>query len=148
MMPKIYEFVKGLGLKGKTLDVGSMNINGCVRDLFPDYIGLDMRPGQNVDIVAVASKMPFADGEFDNVVCLEMLEHDASPFESIREMRRVLKVGGSLVIAVPSYGFPRHDFPSDYWRFSTDGVGVLLAGMDDIKVSGDTDHAYAIARNR
>jgi hypothetical protein len=34
MTKEVYEFVKGLGLSGKVLDVGCMDINGSVRDLF------------------------------------------------------------------------------------------------------------------
>lgn len=148
MTPAVYEFVKGLGLTGKTLDVGSMNINGCVRDLFTDYVGSDMRPGPNVDVVGMANALPFADAAFDNVVCLEMLEHDIDPFGSVKEMRRVLKGWGDLVITVPGIGFPRHDYPSDYWRFTGDGVRVLMAGMDKINVKEDSDHVYAAAINK
>ena len=34
------------------LDVGSMDVNGTYRDLFSgcEYIGIDIRPGENVDL--------------------------------------------------------------------------------------------------
>lgn len=148
MTPAVHEFVKGLGLAGMTLDVGSMNINGCVRALFPLYCGLDMRSGANVDVVGVSNAMPFDDKAFDNVLCLEMLEHDADPFGSVKEMRRVLKPGGTLVITTPGIGFPRHDYPCDYWRFTGDGVRVLMDGMNEINIKEDSDHVYAIAKNK
>ena len=89
MNDAVMSFVRELKLVGKCLDVGSYDVNGCVRCLFTDYIGLDMRPGPNVDIVAMASSIHFGDDLFDVVTCLEMLEHDRNPFGSVREMRRV-----------------------------------------------------------
>ena len=135
MTQEVMDYVKGLNLKGKCLDVGSFNVNGCVREFFPEYyIGLDMRPGPNVDIVAQANALPFLNGIFDVVTCLEMLEHDRDMFGSIREMKRVLKPGGALVLTVPGIGFPKHDYPSDYWRITGDGLRVLFDGMERVEI--------------
>jgi len=122
MTNEVMNFVRSLNLKGKCLDVGSYNVNGCVRELFADYTGLDARPGPNVDVVAWANNIPFPDSTFDVVTCLEMLEHDPDPFSSVREMKRVLKPDGKLVLTVPGIGFPRHDYPNDYWRMTKDGL--------------------------
>lgn len=135
MTPNVFNFVKSLNLTGKTLDVGAYNVNGCVRELFNDYIGFDMRPGPNVDDVGVSWYMPYSNNVFDNVVCLEMLEHDAAFWKSIKEMSRVLVPGGKLVITVPGIGFPRHDYPSDYWRFTGDAIKLLLSEYcEDVNV--------------
>jgi len=148
MTPEVYEFVKKQGLTGKTLDIGSFNVNGDVRDLFPDYIGMDSRTGPNVDVVANAHGIPFECQTFDNVVCLEMLEHDQNPFMTISEIWRVLKLGGSVIVTVPGIGFPRHDYPSDYWRFTGDGFRVLFGIFTDIKTIEDNDHVFGIAKKR
>ena len=57
-------------LAGKdTLEVGSYNVNGTVRDLFNGpYVGLDMRKGPGVNVVADSYDMPFPDGRFEVVV--------------------------------------------------------------------------------
>jgi SAM-dependent methyltransferase len=144
MTPEVKEFVRSLGLAGKCLDVGAFNVNGCVRDLFTDYIGLDMREGPNVDVVAQANALPFPDAFFDVVTCLEMLEHDRDPFGSVREMRRVMRPGGALVLTVPNIGFPRHDYPSDYWRMTGDGLRVLLEGMERVDVRETHTHSFGI----
>ena len=49
-----------------------------------------------------ATNFPFADGQFDCVVAIDVLEHlsDDQPF--LAEMRRVLKVGGTAVVTVPN----------------------------------------------
>lgn len=53
---------------------------------------------------ATIEALPFQDGQFDAVVCLEVLEHLADERQAIGELRRVLKVGGELVLSVPHRG--------------------------------------------
>lgn len=130
MTPEVYEWVKYIkeleNLNGKVLDVGSLNITGCVRDLFDDYTGLDMKAGENVDIVANAHDLPFENETFDVVCCLEMLEHDSNFYQTIDEIYRVLKPGGYLLLTARANGYELHDFPHDYWRFNEDGFRLLL----------------------
>ena len=63
MTREVMEFVSGLGLEGRCLDVGSYDVNGSVRGLFvrarSGYVGVDMRNGPNVDVVAVSDALPF-----------------------------------------------------------------------------------------
>ncbi len=42
--------------------------------------------------------MPFADGEFDAVICIEALEHVVQIEEGVQELTRVLAEGGTLVV--------------------------------------------------
>lgn len=55
---------------------------------------------------AVAERLPFPDGTFDCVTCLEVLEHlpEKNWSSAIEEMRRVLKPGAVLVVTVPHAG--------------------------------------------
>jgi len=46
--------------------------------------------------------LPFADGTFDTVVCSEILEHIFSPDLLLREILRVLKPGGRVILTVPN----------------------------------------------
>lgn len=46
--------------------------------------------------------LPFADGEFDGVVCVNALYAMANPSQFIMECRRVLKTEGKLVLVTPS----------------------------------------------
>ena len=48
--------------------------------------------------------LPFADGSFDVVVCLNVLEHVADTQRLMSETRRVLRPGASIAIAVPDHG--------------------------------------------
>jgi ubiquinone/menaquinone biosynthesis C-methylase UbiE len=49
------------------------------------------------------NSLPFADEFFDCVICSEVLEHVYQHHEALRELIRVLKPRGSLVISVPRY---------------------------------------------
>jgi methionine biosynthesis protein MetW len=46
--------------------------------------------------------LPFPDGYFDGVTMLAVLEHIFDPYTVIREVYRVLRLGGELVIDVPN----------------------------------------------
>jgi ubiquinone/menaquinone biosynthesis C-methylase UbiE len=52
--------------------------------------------------VGVAERLPFMDGEFDIVSCLGSLEHFSDPTQAVREMRRVTRPAGRLLIGVPN----------------------------------------------
>jgi len=130
----VMKWIQSLGLTGKTLDVGSLNVCGCVRRFFKDYTGLDMRPGRNVDIVANAHAIPFPDETFDTVVCLEMLEHDSAPWLTLPELARVTKPGGIVAVTARGIHHPKHNFPSDYWRFTVEGLRVLLGDVAGLEV--------------
>lgn len=54
---------------------------------------------------ADVTKLPFADGCFDAVICAEVLEHIPENRAAVAEMLRVLKPGGDLVVTVPRF-FP------------------------------------------
>jgi len=123
-----------------TLEVGSLDVNGSVRRFFSgSYIGLDMRAGPGVDVVGTADALPFVASRFDCVVSTEMLEHDPSPWHSLREMGRVLKPGGHLLITTRGNGFGEHNEPSDYWRFMPASGPLLLelASCDVLRVETD-----------
>lgn len=60
------------------------------------------RPGIRFIAADFNETSPFEDGSFDCVTCLEMIEHVENPFALLRELYRVLKPGGTLVISTPN----------------------------------------------
>ena len=127
-----------------TLEVGSLDVNGSVRPFFSGpYMGVDMRPGPGVDEVADAADLPFPDWSFQVVVCTEMLEHDPAFWRSLPEMARVLTPDGVLILTARGIGFPPHDHPSDFWRFTPDAFALLfdLAGLTPVEITADPDPA-------
>jgi SAM-dependent methyltransferase len=110
------------------LEIGSMNVNGSLRDFCPAgsrYVGVDLAPGAGVDVVVQRiSQLPFGADVFDAVVTSSCFEHDMMFWVTFLEICRVLKPGGYLYINAPSKG-EYHRYPIDAWRFFPD-AGVAL----------------------
>ena len=66
-------------------------------------------------LLSDASRLPFKDNSFDSVVSLECIEHVREPEAVLGEIRRVLKVGGPLVLSTPNrrIASPLRRQPSD-----------------------------------
>jgi SAM-dependent methyltransferase len=86
-------------------------------------------------VVGPLETMPFEDGRFDSVLCNAVLEHVADAEESIRELARVVKPGGHIVVAVP-FLQPFHACPTDFRRYTSDGLEALgrKAGLQTVCV--------------
>jgi hypothetical protein len=52
-------------------------------------------------------------------------------------MKRVLAPGGLLLITTRSPGFPQHDHPSDYWRFTREDALEIFSDMEEVEVIED-----------
>jgi len=51
-------------------------------------------------------KLPYKDRSFDFIICSEVLEHLAKDTQALRELQRLLKKGGTLVVTVPNKHYP------------------------------------------
>lgn len=66
-------------------------------------------------LVAAAEAIPYADNLFDTILSHEVLEHVQDDRAAVREMVRVLKPGGRIVIFVPNRWYP-FETHGHYWR--------------------------------
>ena len=150
MTKQIRDWIRGIKESlvvnpGRVLEIGSLDVNGEVREFFPDaneYIGIDMQKGAGVDIVINAHdiKKRFGENSFDTVVCLEMLEHDNAFWLTLRNIKWVLKKGGFFICSTPTINFPFHPYPKDYWRFTKEAYSdVIFKGYDLVKIDGVVD---------
>lgn len=55
--------------------------------------------------MSAIERLPFADGTFDIVTAMDVLEHTDDDLAALAELRRVLKPDGLLLATVPAYGF-------------------------------------------
>jgi SAM-dependent methyltransferase len=123
---------------GDVLEVGSLNVNGTIRDAFvkgeyESYIGIDMRVGKDVDVVINAHDLTtkFKADSFDLVLSVATIEHDDAFWLTQKEINTVLKKGGYYILCVPTITFHYHPYPHDYWRFTASAVvSVLFRGYE------------------
>lgn len=135
-----HEIVGGVGLVGSKAHKMTPEQVAAWRDsykIIPNYefIGVDIEPGLNVDVIADLCSPTF-EGDFRNlvgrfglVVCGALLEHVKDPFAAARNVAAMIKPGGHLYYLGPwVWGY--HAYPDDYWRFSFSGLQQLFVGMD------------------
>jgi SAM-dependent methyltransferase len=95
------------------LEVGATDVNGSLRPFVESlgpgrYVGVDIAPGPRVDEVVDASKLVerFGADAFDVVLTTEMVEHVRDWRTVVRNLKRVVRPGGLLLVTTRSLGFP------------------------------------------
>lgn len=111
------KFERIAGLLGDTsgehcLDIGADNgvISLLLRKRGGDWTSADLEPGTVEAIQSMvggevyqidSGATPFPDASFDTVVIVDFLEHIEDDLGFVREVRRILKPGGRLIVNVP-----------------------------------------------
>lgn len=124
--------------RGPVLEIGSHDYGNTInyRRFFPGqrYVGVDMESGAGVDVVADMTaplevlKDKLGSDVFKTVICCSILEHCQDPFALARNVEALLGRDGTLLLAVPVV-WRFHGYPSDYWRFTPEGVKALFKGL-------------------
>jgi len=94
----------------KVLEIGSLNINGSVRQFFDncDYTGIDVGDGRDVDIVCEGHVYDAPVETFDTVISCECFEHNPHWAETFLNMIRLCKSGGLIVMTCATTGRAEH----------------------------------------
>lgn len=136
------EFVQMVVARGgRVLEIGARARSGvAVRERFSppaEYVGLDITPGPNVDVVGDAHHLSrYVIGKFDAAFSLSTFEHLLMPWKVVLELNKVLHERG-VVFTHSHQTFPLHDVPWDFWRFSQDswhGLYNRHTGFEVVKV--------------
>ena len=109
----------------------ALDLAGGLGDLFSPlvgrgyrYVNLDLEPsGDGSKVRGDAHRLPFSAARFEVVVSSDSLEHFKEPTVAMREVCRVLKPHGLVVIWVP-FMHPFHG--DDYYRYTPLGLRRLL----------------------
>jgi SAM-dependent methyltransferase len=151
-------FLAGLGAGGKVIDVGCGAL-GALKDVAEivgpsgtvvgvdisqealararhilDRIGLDWVELRRVDVNSdslIAEICP--PGQFDLAFCRLVLSHQSNPANTLRNIARVVRAGGMIVVHEPWYGPVVSEFPAAY----TDGLNMVL---DAVAAGGGSPH--------
>ncbi|MBF6135169.1 methyltransferase domain-containing protein [Nocardia otitidiscaviarum] len=93
----VWDRVEVGGRLPRILDVGC----GGTKQ-YPENVGIDIRPGPGVDVVAdLRQGIPFEDNSFDRVFAVHVLEHLVDFLPLVDECHRVLRHGGVLHVLSP-----------------------------------------------
>ena len=100
------------------------------RLLYKEVVGVDMLAGEGVDVVCnLEHTLPAGLGTFYHIDCLSVLEHSRKPWTLAENLQRLLEPGGTLLLSAP-FVWRIHAYPSDYWRFTIDGVQLLFPEIE------------------
>ena len=116
----------------KVLEIGSRAVssNSLWRNSIPkvDYVGFDIQPGINVDVVGDIHFLSdyFERDTFDLIISFAVFEHVALPWVAAEEITKVLRPGGSVALET-HFSFSEHELPWHFFQFNSRGLEVLFS---------------------
>lgn len=128
-------------VRGIVVDVGCGT--APYRQLFAHaaYIGIEIPRNSEhgsakggADVFYDGKRLPFDDACIDHVLCNQVLEHVFDPMPFLREIRRILRPGGSLLLTVP-FVWDEHEQPYDFARYSSFGLRHLAESQQFVVTS-------------
>ncbi len=139
---KVSEMVKSVPKGAKVLDIGAGECKYGALFQHCKYVGTDLvyssdrHDFSRIDLLSDASALPFCEETFDVALNLVVMEHVPDPDLTVREMARVLKVGGLAYALIPLVR-PEHLPPFDFHRFTRYGIerifeknGLQIEGIE------------------
>ena len=160
LFEKCYHFIKSIALKNKLNLVNSLQpAKGSVLDIGAgtgDFLSvvkengwntIGVEPSEKAKAIAQKKGVSFVEqtselenNSFDVITMWHVLEHVPNLDNQIKELKRLLKPNGSLIIAVPNfksfdakqYGnfWAAYDVPIHFWHFSKTAIKKLFAKED------------------
>jgi len=145
----------------------SRNLNvGCGEHIIPDtpetqWVHLDKFKREGVTVIHdLNDPLPFGDNSFDLVLASHILEHVEKYEQVVRELHRVLKPGGILVVKVPEFpcraavadpDHKRYFVPESFFHLTRREIGPAskpeLKGLFDLLYLNVLKHSKPILDN-
>ncbi len=153
---KLYHFIKSISLKNKLNLINSLQTNkGRLLDIGAgtgDFLAvakndgweiIGVEPSEKAKQIAIKKGVAFVEqttelesNSFDSITMWHVLEHVPDLDQQVKELKRLLKPNGILVIAVPNfksfdakhYGkfWAAYDVPIHFWHFSKTAIKMLF----------------------
>jgi len=119
--------------RGRLLDLGcgTVPFYAAYRDQVDDNICVDwpssLHRNMHIDVFCDVSRtLPFADATFDTILSSDVIEHLPDPVLAFREMARLLRPGGKVILNTP-FLYMLHEVPHDYYRHTRYSLERLAA---------------------
>ena len=163
LFEKAYHFVKGIALKnklqlinaeqaskGQLLDIGAGTGDFLLVAKNNGWNTIGIEPSEKAKAIAITKGISFvpdtsslASHSFDCITMWHVLEHVPNLQEQIKELKRLLKPTGTILIAVPNfksfdanyYGqfWAAYDVPRHLWHFSKTAIEKLFT-VENLKL--------------
>jgi 2-polyprenyl-3-methyl-5-hydroxy-6-metoxy-1,4-benzoquinol methylase len=156
LFEKIYHVVKNIALQNKLRLINSQSLKGNLLDIGAgtgDFLVVaknngwkikGIEPGEKPKAIAVNKGVSFANdlselenNSFDIITMWHVLEHVPNLEFQIKELKRLLKPNGTILIAVPNFNsfdanyygkfWAAFDVPRHLWHFSKTAVDKLFS---------------------
>lgn len=166
LFEKAYHFVKALALKNKLvlinsqktsdrilLDIGAGTGDFLITAQSDGWQATGIEPSEKARTIAIEKSVTFAENlkslpnhSFDIITMWHVLEHVPNLEDQIKELKRLLKPDGTIIIAVPNFNsfdakhygefWAAYDVPRHLWHFSKTAISKLFQneGMQLVKV--------------
>ncbi len=109
------------------LDIGA----GLRHTYAENVVNTEIYPSISTDVLCVGEDLPFADAQFDYVICASVLEHTRRPWDVVREICRVVRPGGQILIDWP-FLQGVHGYPHHYFNATPQGLSSLFEESCDV----------------
>jgi 2-polyprenyl-3-methyl-5-hydroxy-6-metoxy-1,4-benzoquinol methylase len=163
LFEKTYQYIKNYSLKkkinlivsfhpekGNILDIGTGTGDFLVMAKHNGWKTSGIEPSTKAKNIAIAKGVSFQeniekikDQQFDVITMWHVLEHVPNIKQEIKELKRILKPKGTLIIAVPNYKsfdakhyksfWAGYDVPRHLWHFSKNAIEKLFA-LENMKL--------------
>ena len=156
LFEKLYHFIKGIALKKKLNLVNSLSTKGSILDIGAgtgEFLLTCKNDGWHVTGIEPSERAKqiahqkgigmeeslanLADHSFDVITMWHVLEHVPNLEQQLKELKRLLKPNGVLLVAVPNYKsydakvyqeyWAAYDVPIHLWHFSKNAISKLFA---------------------
>jgi len=156
LFEKMYQFVKSIALKNKLKLINSQSPKGKILDIgagVGDFLAVCKKDGwettgiepsekaktisQNKGVSFVDNLTELENQSFDIITMWHVLEHVPDLEHQIKELKRLIKPTGTIIIAVPNFNsfdanyygkfWAAFDAPIHLWHFSKTAIQKLFA---------------------
>jgi 2-polyprenyl-3-methyl-5-hydroxy-6-metoxy-1,4-benzoquinol methylase len=155
LFERMYQFVKGIALKNKLKLINSQSTKGRILDIgagVGDFLSvckndgwqtIGIEPSDKAKTIAKSKGVSFVehlseleDHSFDIITMWHVLEHVPDLENQIKELKRLIKPNGTILIAVPNFNsfdanyygkyWAAFDVPIHLWHFSKTAIKKLF----------------------